>query len=312
MGKIAIALLVVAAVLASSSVYVVKEWEQVVITQFGDPVGDPVTEAGLHFKLPFAQEVNRFDKRILIWDGKRNEITTADKRFIWVDTTARWRIGDPLLFLQAVRTENGAQGKLDGVLDSATRDVISSYKLIEAVRVSNRVVDLPPEAGDEQLDDLRVRDEIEAGRDALVEEILANAIELTPQYGIELIDVRIKRINYVENVRASVYNRMQSERQRIAERYRSEGRGTKKEIAGQTVRDEKKISSTAYREAQELIAAADAEAAQIFADVYSADREFYAFWRTLEAWGEVLGENHTLVVSPESDLYRYLDTMAAD
>jgi membrane protease subunit HflC len=274
---VVVALLVAVAVLLSSSMYVVKEWEQVVITQFGDPVGEPVTEAGLHFKLPFAQEVNRFDKRILIWDGKRNEITTADKRFIWVDTTARWRIGDPLLFLQAVRTETGAQSKLDGVLDSATRDVISSHNLIEAVRVSNRVVDLPPEAGDVQLDDLRVRDEIEVGRDVLVEQILTNARELTPQYGIELIDVRIKRINYVENVRASVYNRMQSERQRIAERYRSEGRGTKKEIEGQTVRDEKKISSTAYREAQEIIATADAEAARVFADAYGADREFYAF-----------------------------------
>jgi len=289
-----------------TSTYSVNEWEQVILTQFGEPVGEPVTQAGLHFKTPFVQDVNRFDKRILIWDGKRNEIATADKRFIWVDTTARWRIIDPLLFLQAVRTESGAQGKLDGVLDSATRDLISAYKLIEVVRLTNRVVDLPPEAGDAELEDLRVREKIEVGRDQLVEQILQRARELTPQYGIELIDVRIKRINYVESVRLSVYKRMQSERQRIAERYRSEGRGKKKEVEGQTARDQKTITSGAYKDAQEIVAQADAEAAAIFAEAYDLDPEFYAFWRTLAAYEKILGANHTLVLSPDSELYRYL------
>ena len=294
-----------------SSTYVVNEWEQVIITQFGNPVGDPVTEAGLHFKLPFAQEVNRFDKRILIWDGKRNEITTADKRFIWVDTTARWRIKDPLLFLQAVRTENGAQGRLDGVLDSATRDVISNHRLIEAVRFTNRVLDLPREDADEQVLETRVREKIDQGRGELVEQILKTARELTPKYGIELIDVRVKRINYVEKVRLSVYKRMQSERQRIAERYRSEGRGKKKEIEGETIREEKKISSTAYKDAQAIVANADLEAAGIFSEAYNADPEFYAFWRSLQAYEKIVGPNHTLVLSPDSDLYRFLTQSGA-
>lgn len=292
------------ALLINASTYRVTEWEQVILTRFGSPVGEPVTDAGLHFKLPVAHEVNRFDKRILIWDGQRNEITTADKRFIWVDTTARWRISDPLVFLQAVRTENGAQGKLDGVLDSATRDVISSYKLIEAVRLTNRVLSIPAEASDVQ--DLRQREEIQAGRNRLTEEILASAQKLTPQYGIELIDVRIKRINYVENVRRSVYKRMQSERERIAERYRSEGRGKKKEIEGQTTREQKRISSSAYKDAQVIIATADADAAKIFSDAYSADPEFYSFWRTLEAYSKIVGSNTTLVLSPNSELYRFL------
>ena len=298
------ALLIALGLFLPSSTYVVSEWDQVILTRFGDPVGDPVTEAGLHFKLPIAHEVNRFDKRILIWDGQRNEITTADKRFIWVDTTARWRIDDPLLFLQAVRTEVGAQGKLDGVLDSATRDIISSYNLIEVVRLTNRVVDAPAEVS--EVEDLREREEISAGRERLVGEILASARELTPQYGIELIDVRIKRINYVENVRTSVYKRMQSERERIAERYRSEGRGKKKEIEGQTSRDQKRISSSAYKDAQEIIATADAEAARIFAEAYNADPEFYSFWRTLQAYESVIGDNTTLVISPGSEFYRFL------
>jgi len=292
----------------SSSMYVVREWEQVVITQFGDPVGDPISEAGLHFKTPFVQDVNRFDRRILIWDGKKNEITTADKRFIWVDTTARWRIADPLLFLQAVRTERGAQGKLDGVLDSATRSVISAHKLTEAVRLTNRVLDLPPEPEEQEagLTTTSTRESIERGRDRLVEDILELAKELTPQYGIELIDVRIKRINYVEKVRRAVYDRMISERQRIAERYRSQGQGRKLEVEGQRVAEEKRISSTAFRDAQETIAKADAEAARIYAEAYGSDAEFYAFWRTLKAYEAIIGSNHTLVISPDSDMYRYL------
>lgn len=301
-----LALLVVITV--ASSFYVVREWEQVVITQFGDPVGEPVTESGLHLKLPFVQKVNRFEKRILIWDGERNQIPTDDKRFIWVDTTARWRIREPLVFLQSVRSVQGAQFRLDDYLDSAVRDVIGRNKLVEAVRLTNRVLDVvssEEEEADSPLEKER-RERIEKGRDALVEAMLEAARPKVEELGIELIDLRIKRINYVESVRESVYERMISERQRIAEQYRSEGRGKKAEIEGQQARDEKKIRSEAYREAQEIIADADAEAARIFAEAYETDPDFYAFYRTLEAYQDVIGRNHTLVVSPDSDLYRYL------
>ena len=293
-------------ILLFASTYVVREWEQVIITQFGEPVGEPVLDAGLHFKLPFVQAVNRFDKRILAWDGKRNQIPTAEKQPIWVDTTARWRIRDPLLFLRAVRTQAGAQMRLDATLDGATRRVISSHNLIEVVRLSNRVLDLPPEDEAMSQSTLEVRARIETGRDELVEEILKQARGPALEYGIELIDVRIKRINYVPQVRRAVYDRMISERQRIAVRYRSEGQGKKQEIEGQRERDEKKISSEAFRRAQEIIASADAEAARIYAEAYNLDPECYAFWRTLEAYETIIGRNHTLVLSPDSDLYRYL------
>ena len=297
--------LVVALALFSSG-YTVREWEQVIITQFGKPKGEPVTEAGLHFKLPWVQEINRFDKRILIWDGKKNEITTADKRFIAVDTTARWRIVDPLKFLRAVRTETGAQSRLDSVIDSATRDVISSHDLIEVVRLTDRVLSLPQdeESGRDTPEVKHVT--IKAGRDTLTGLILKKSRELAPKYGIELIDVLIKRINYVPKVRKAVYNRMISERQKIAERYRAEGRGLKAERDGERARREKGISSQAYRDAQTIIAAADAKAAKIFSDAYNLDPEFYAFWRTLASYEKIVGNNHTLVISPKSDLYRFL------
>jgi membrane protease subunit HflC len=310
MKGIAITILVLLVViLLFASTYVVREWEQVVITQFGDPVGDPVSDAGLHFKLPFIQAVNRFEKRILVWDGEKGQITTRDKRFIWVDTTARWRIKEPLEFLQAVRTERGAQTRLDDILDGATRDVISGHKLIEVVRLSNRVLDLPPEEEDETDFEASAdegRERIEQGRNKLVEAIFDKARAKVPEYGIELIDVRIKRINYVEKVQRDVYDRMKSERNRIAERYRSVGKGRKAEIDGQRMREEQKISSEAYKKAQEIVATADADAARIFAEAYNRDPEFYGFWRTLKTYENTIGKNTTLILSPESELYRYL------
>ncbi|MHC4938664.1 MAG: protease modulator HflC [Planctomycetota bacterium] len=297
-----------AVILISSSLYVVREWEQIVITQFGQPVGEPVTEAGIHFKLPFVQKVNRFEKRILIWDGERNQVPTDDKRFIWIDTTARWRMRDPLVFLQSVRTVEGAQSRLDDYLDSAVRDVIGKHKLVEAVRLSNRVLDVVPSGGerDQGPFDKEVREKVEKGRDRLIDEMFQTAQAKVKDLGIELLDLRIKRINYVESVRKSVYQRMISERQRIAEQYRSEGRGKKAEIEGQRARDEKKILSEAYRDAQQIVAKADAEAARIFAEAYNTDAEFFAFVRTLQAYETVVGDNHTLVIDPKSDLYRYL------
>lgn len=304
-------LVLLVVILLFASTYIVREWEQVVITQFGDPVGDPVSEAGLHFKLPFIQAVNRFERRILVWDGEKGQITTRDKRFIWVDTTARWRIKEPLTFLQAVRTERGAQTRLDDILDGATRDVISGHNLIEVVRLSNRVLDLPPEEEERDEADFRAttqegRERIEQGRDRLVEAILEKARAKALEYGITLIDVRIKRINYVETVRTTVYARMISERQRIAERYRSVGKGRKAEIDGQRMREEQKISSEAYKKAQEIVAKADADAARIFAEAYNRDPEFYGFWRTLKTYENTIGANTTLILSPDSELYRYL------
>jgi len=293
-----------------SSTYVVSEWEQVVITQFGDPIGKPIVKAGLYFKLPFVQKVNRFEKRILIWDGERNQVPTDDKRFIWVDTTARWRIRDALTFLQSVRTVQGAQSRLDDYLDSAVRDVIGRHKLVEAVRLTNRVLDVVPSDEDREQAPLEreVREKIEKGRDQLIAEMLKGAQPKIEELGIELIDLRIKRINYVESVRKSVYDRMVSERQRIAEQYRSEGRGKKAEIEGQRARDEKKVLSEAYRDAQQLVAKADAEAARIYAEAYDTDTEFYAFVRTLQSYEAILGSNHTLVISPDSEIYRFLES----
>ncbi len=301
---VALALLTFA--LISSSLYVVAEYEQVILTQFGDPVGEPVSSAGLHFKLPFVQQVNSFDRRLMIWDGEPNQIPTADKRYIFVDTTARWRIVDPLLFLQAVRTELGAKTRLDDILDSATRDIVSSHKLIEVVRLSNRVLDLPLEVDGVESTGAESRERIEFGRDKLVEKIYQSAAPVVKQYGIELIDVMIKRLEYVQDVRRTVYQRMISERQRIAERYRSEGRGRKAEIDGERAREEKTIRSLAYKDAQTIVATADAEAATIYAEAYGKDPEFYAFWRTMETYGAVVGPNTTLVLPPTSDLYRYM------
>ncbi len=301
-------LILIGLIAINSAMYVVREYEQVVITQFGKPVGGAVTEAGLHFRTPFVQDVNAFDKRLLEWDGDPNEIPTADKRFIWVDTTARWRIVDPLLFMQTVKTYGEAQSRLDDIIDSATRDQISAQNLVELVRNSNRVLDVEREETGEDKLGLASQDieRVTVGRDKLAALILTAAQPLAVEYGIELADVRLKRINYRDDVEAAVYERMISERNRIAERFRSEGQGRKAEVMGERDREQKKISSVAEREALEVMASADAEAARIYADAYNADPEFYAFWRTLDTYRKVVGSNHTLVVSPDSELYRLL------
>jgi membrane protease subunit HflC len=315
LGSLAGLILVfVAVVVLASSMYTVREYEQVVITQFGKPVGDAVTDAGLHFRSPFVQDVNRFDKRLQDWDGDANQIPTADKRFIWVDTTARWRIVDPLLFLQTVRDETGAQARLDDIIDSATRDQISAQNLVEVVRNSNRVLEVPrEETGEDELA-LSTQDieRVEVGRDEIAKRILEAAAPLATEYGIELKDVRLKRINYREDVQRAVFERMVSERNRIAERYRSEGQGRRAEILGEREREQKRISSEAEREALEVMAKADADAARIYAEAYNTDPDFYAFWRTLDTYRAVVGDNHTLVLHPESELYQFLTEASAD
>lgn len=298
-------LVVLGLVVISSSVYVVDETQQVVITQFGKPIGEPIRTAGLRFKRPFVQKVNYFEKRILQWDGSPNEIPTRDKRYIWVDTTARWRITDPLKFFESVGNETGAHGRLDDIIDSATRDFITNHVLIEALRNTNRLLERGEQA-EEVLGAEEALDRIAVGREALTRGILKQAQQLVPQFGIELIDVRIKRINYVEDVRRKVYDRMISERNRAAEKYRSEGQGKKAEIEGEMEKELDRIESEAYREAQEIQGDADAAAIKIYAQAYSKDPEFYSFLKTLETYKKTIDERTTIILSTDSDYFGYL------
>ncbi|MDD5545746.1 MAG: protease modulator HflC [Candidatus Omnitrophica bacterium] len=301
-------LVLVIAAFATGAVYIVDEVHQVVITQFGKPIGNPITSSGLHLKRPFIQTAHYFDKRLLDWDGDPNQIPTRDKKYIWVDTTARWRIVDSLKFLQSVGNEIGAQGRLDDIINSATRDVVTSHLLVEAVRDSNRILETKIEG-----EDLIVTDEalerISVGRELLEKAILDKAKVLAPQYGIEIDDVRIKRINYVEDVRNKVYDRMIAERKRAAEKYRSEGQGKSAEIEGQVAKELKEISSEAYRKAQLVIGKADAEAVSIYGKAYSQDPGFYSFLKTLETYKETIDGNSTVILTTDSDYYKYLKTL---
>ncbi|MFA5115075.1 MAG: protease modulator HflC [Candidatus Omnitrophota bacterium] len=299
---------VVIAVFASGAVYVVNETQQVVLTQFGKPVGKPIISAGMHFKTPFIQEAHYFDKRLLEWDGDPNQIPTKDKKYIWVDTTARWRITDALKFLQSVGNEIGAQGRIDDIINSATRDVITSHLLVEVVRDSNRILQ-----SEEKGEDVIVTDEalerIDAGRETLEKAILAKAKVLAPQYGIDIHDVRIKRINYVEDVRNKVYDRMIAERKRAAEKYRSEGQGKSAEIEGQVSKELKEITSEAYRQAQVIIGKADAGAVDIYGKAYNQNPEFYSFMKTMETYKHTIDGNSTVILTTDSDYYKYLKSL---
>jgi membrane protease subunit HflC len=299
-------LVFLALIVVSSGLYTVWMYEQVIITRFGKPVGDPVREPGLHWKRPFVEKANRFEKRVLEWDGDPNQIPTLDKKFIWVDSYARWKIVDPLKFFQSVKNETGAQARLDDIIDSATRDSITTYVLLEVVRTPNREMAMA-EAELSLTEDARAQ--IEWGREKITRKILEEASAKTPQYGIELVDVRIKRINYVEEVRAKVYERMISERTRIAEKFRSEGQGKKAEIEGQMEKELQRITSEAYRTAQELIGEADAEATRIYAAAFNKDPEFYSFLRTLETYKATLGSNSWLLLTTDSDYLKYLKSI---
>ncbi|AJF07375.1 protease modulator HflC [Geoalkalibacter subterraneus] len=290
-----------------SSAYVVNEAEQAIITQFGKPVGD-VKYAGLHFKIPVIQDVRRFERRIMKWDSAPNQIPTKDKRFIWVDTTARWRIVDPLLFYRSVATERGAQGRLDDIIDSVVRDAVSGRLLAELVRGSDYEKPRGLEDEEEVFEfEGEVVEESELiGREEILDDLLEKARASVPEYGIELLDVQIKRINYVEQVLERVYERMVNERNQVAAEYRSEGEGEKAEILGKMERELKEIRSGAYRTALEIRGKADAEAASIYAGTYNEDKDFYSFLRTLESYKKVIGENGRLVIGTDSDYYRYL------
>ncbi|MFQ5706279.1 MAG: protease modulator HflC [bacterium] len=296
---------IVALILVTSSTYTVNETEQVIILQFGKPVGQPIREAGLHFKLPFVQDVKTFDKRVLEWDGAANQIPTSDKKYIWVDTFARWRIVDPLKFYQSVNNETIAQSRLDDIIDSATRNYVSENVLIEAVRNSNRKIQTTVEE-QQSFGIETATHHIEEGREKITKQVLQKAAEAMPQFGIELLDVRIKRINYVEDVRQKVYERMISERKRIAEKFRSEGQGRKAEIDGEREKELQRITSEAYKKAQEIKGKADAEATKIYANAYGKDPEFYSFLQTLETYKSTLTKNSTLILNTDSEYLKFL------
>lgn len=301
------ALFAAAAIFAfgSGALFIIDETKQAVITQFGRPVGTPIISAGLHFKTPFIQQAHYFEKRILNWDGDPNQIPTRDKKYIWVDTTARWKIIDALKFLQSVGNEIGAQSRLDDIINSATRDAVTNHLLVDAVRDSNRILE-SKELGEDAIFADEALERIEVGRQQLTRSILQKAKVLAPQYGIEIVDVRIKRVNYVEDVRNKVYDRMIAERKRAAEKYRSEGQGKSAEISGQVGKELKQITSEAYRQAQGIVGKADAEAISIYARAYSQDPEFYSFLKTLETYQKTIDENSTIILTTDSDYYKYL------
>jgi len=303
-GLILGAVALVAALSFTGTLYVVSEVEQVIVTQFGRPIGAPVTTPGVHFKIPFVQKVNHFEKRYLEWDGDANQVPTRDKKFIWVDTYARWRISDPLLFFQRLRDESGAQSRLDDILDGETRNSIAKHDLVEIVRSSNREFERSADLLENEEAD--IFQDIEFGRNKITREILASATPQLNSLGIELVDLRLKRINYVEEVRKKVYERMVSERRRIAEKYRSEGQGESARIRGQKELELKGITSEAYRQAQEIVGKADAEATQIYAEAYNKDPEFYRFIKTLETYPDTFDEDSWLILTTEGDFFRYL------
>jgi len=306
------AILIIAVLLIivlASALYTIDETQQVVITQFGKPVGEPKKEAGLYIKMPFIQDANYFEKRLLEWDGNPTEISAKDKKFILVDTYARWRIEDPLKFFKSVVSENGAQTRLDNIIDAATRNMITSNILIEVVRNNNREMSVAE--AELALSTEEVIDSIKVGREKLSKNIFNAAIEKVREYGIELSDVRIKRINYIEEVREKVFERMIAERLRIAEKYRSEGAGKKAEIEGEMEKELQKITSEAYRTAEEIKGKADAEAIKIYAAAYERDPEFYSFLKTLESFRTGIDEKTWLILSTDSDYLKYLKDINA-
>ena len=301
--EIYLALLAVLLAVIMDGTYVVEEGRQAIITQFGEPRGNPITEPGLHFKLPLVQKTNYFEKRFLQWDGDADQMPTKDKRFISVDTYARWRITDPLLFFQRLRDERGAQSRLDGILGGETRNAIARHDLVEVVRSSNR-----EEAGisDESEENTSVLEQITKGRGDITRSILETAAPKVKDFGIELIDLQFKRINYVEEVEKDVFARMIAERKRIAARYRSEGEGEAARIRGEQERELQRIQSEAYRSAQEVRGEADGKATGIYAKAYNQDPAFYAFMKSMETYESGVDSSTTLVLTTKGDLLKYL------
>jgi membrane protease subunit HflC len=304
-NSLAIAVVVIAVLLLAGSVYVVNETNQVIITQFGEPVGSAVTKAGVHLKMPFVQKANYFEKRWLEWEGDANQIPTKDKKYIWVETYCRWRIADPLRFFQRVQDERAALSRLDDIVDGEARNAVANYDLIEIVRSTNREFEQSEES---VLQDVSVAGKIELGRDKIAHIILEKADKITPEFGVEIRDVQIKRVNYVDEVQQKVFDRMIAERQRIASKYRSEGDGKSAEIRGQKERELKRIQSEAYKTAQEVMGKADAEATKIYAQAYNLDPELYAFLKTLESYRTSLSKETWLLLSTDSEFLKFFKT----
>lgn len=312
---IGLVLLAVVAFFVFSAAYTVQETEQVIITQFGKPVGDPVTEAGLHFKKPFIQEVKMFEKRILEWDGSPTEMPTKDKTFIIVDTFGRWRIRDAKQYFLRLRDERSALSRLDDILGNATRDAIARHDLIELIRSTKDRVPMRDDTLKAAPDNIGVLYPIEKGRPKIESEIYQAAVNELSDLGIELLDIRFKRINYNRSVQQRIFERMISEREQIADRFRSEGAGEAAKIIGNKEKDLQEIESLAYKQVQEVRGKADAKATEIYAKAYNASpqaAEFYQFMKTLETYQDALRGDSTLILSTDSDIFRYLKSTSPE
>lgn len=312
-GIVSAIIVITLLLIASGGIYTVNETEQVIVTQFGEPVGDPIDTPGLKFKIPFLQKANFFDKRILEWDGRPTEMPTKDKTYIMVDTYARWTITNPLRYFEKLRDERSAQSRLDDILGSEVRNSIAKHELIEVIRTTKDRKPLVEEdiAEADMTGTVGNLIPIRRGRSALEQDIYATAKTKLDEFGIELLDTRFKRINYNQSVQDRIYERMISERQQIAERFRSEGAGEAAKILGDMERDLRKIESEAYKTVQETKGAADAKATEIYAKAFNQSEEaaeFYEFIRTLELYGDVLGDS-TVVLSTDSDLFKYLKSV---
>lgn len=292
-------------ILLNASTFVVSETEQVLITQFGKPVANPITEPGLNFKIPFIQTANRFDKRIMEWDGDEEQVPTKGTKFVKVDTYARWRITDPLKFFQRLRDVDGALSRLDDILDGETRNFVAKNNFIEVIRSTNRT----PVKGDTTLALPNNLEPIKIGRQKIQAQILEAAKLKAGDLGIEILDLRLKRVNYVQKDRQEVYGRMISEQKKIADKLRSEGQGQASRINGEKVRDLKEIQSLAFRESEEIKGKADATAARVYAEAYdrsSQSRELYSFLKSMETYGTALDNKTSVILSTDSEVFKYL------
>jgi len=298
------ALIIIIIFIFFGAFYIVDETEQVVVTRFGEAIGKPQINPGLHFKLPIIDTTNYFPKNLLEWDGDPGQIPTLDKTFIWVDTFARWKIVDPLKFFETVNNVIAGLGRLDDIIDPAVRNFITSYPLIETVRMTNRELDIR-EVGVDEVKELSPLGEVKTGRAEITKGIMEQAQPKLAKFGIELVDVKIKRLNYVEEVQRSVYARMIAERQQIAEKFRSEGKGEARKIEGDKEKEMKRITSGAYRTAQEIKGKADAESTKIYAQAYGRDPDFYSFTNTLDIYKETMDKDSTLVLSTDSEFFKY-------
>ncbi len=302
---ILILIILLAIIVVFNAFYIIDERQQVIITQFGKPIGESIQAAGLHVKIPFFQKVHYFDKRILEWDGDAKQIPTSDKRYIWLDTFSRWKIVDPLKFYETTRYEGNAHSKLDDIISGITRDVISSNRLLEIVKSSNREMTFTSEYSDSKLVD-EIKEKIVNGRQAIADSIFKLSKVKVAEYGINLIDVRIKRLNYNQEVQSKVFERMISERNKIAAKYLSEGKGNSSEILGKMQRELDQIQSEAYQKAQEIKGKADALAITIYANAYNKDPEFYEFLKTLETYEKTIDNKNTIIMTTDSDYYKFL------